>query len=389
MQGEPDNEVIEGSRAKDGLLGYREQFEALFSNLPMGISFLTPDMRHIRLNPFLETRLGIRSEDVAGRFCYDTIGMYKDDPARKGEERVCDMCGVVTALRTGKPSVFTRFVKDGLIKENLAVPIKDKDGQISGAVLIINDITGQVENIRKHATGPGAVPPENDEKGEKEEFLAMFTHDLKSPLTSIIGYCELILNGYAGEVGKEMRGPMQGIHANAQRMMGLVRDFLSAGHLGENAFMAEPEPVEVESLVIDSLKNMEPQIKDKGLFTELWLEPGLPSVLADRHQMERVLCNLIANSVKFTPCAGKITLRAYKADGHVNIEVSDTGVGIPEDELPMLFEKYYQGRGSSRLMGNGLGLYIAKCIVLAHRGEVKVSSRAGEGATFTVSLPRG
>jgi PAS domain S-box-containing protein len=382
------NKLIENDRGRKGLFDWREQFEAIFANLPLGISYLTPDMRHIRLNPFLEQRLGIRSEDVAGKHCYETIGMYKDDPTRSGQDKICDNCGVRTALQTGKSFKFTRRVTDDFIVENLGVPVKDKKGVIIGVVEIINDITGRAlmeEQLKKHASELEAAV--NEKTREKEEFLAMLTHDLKTPLTSITGYVSLILDDDMGCVSEDIREPMEGIRANAQRMMGLVRDFLVAGRLSEGALMMEPKPLTVESLVTDSLKNMEPQIKDKGLLTQAIFEPGMPAVLADREQMERVLCNLIANAVKFTPSGGRITLRVYGTDTRVFLEVSDTGIGIPEEDLPMVFKKYYQGAGSSKSRGTGLGLYIAKSIVEAHKGAIMVSSRPGSGATFTISLP--
>jgi signal transduction histidine kinase len=381
-------DITLNDQTEKGLTGWRELFEATFKHLPVGLSYLTPDLRHIRLNPFLESRLGIRSEDVAGKHCYDTIGMYKDDPTRRGTQRICDNCGVVAALKTGKPSKSIRRISDTFIVENLGIPVLDKNGGIIGAVEIISDITGQVGmeegRLKNEASGQDA-PPDGETRAE-EDFLAMLMHDLKTPLTSITGYVSLILSGEIGSVDNEIRQPMEGIRANAQRMMGLARNFLIAGRLSESAFKLEPEPLELEPLVNDCLKDMEPQIRDKGLVTQATFEPGLPAVLADREHMERVLSNLIANAVKFTPFGGRLTLRAYKADAHVNLELSDTGIGIPTEELPMVFRKYYQGKCSSSSRGTGLGLYIAKSIVEAHRGTITVSSRAGSGATFTISL---
>jgi two-component system phosphate regulon sensor histidine kinase PhoR len=314
--------------------------------------------------------------------------MYKDDPARRGVQRICDNCGVVAALKTGKPSKSIRRITDTFVVENLGVPVIDKGGEVIGAVEIISDITGQAGmeegRLNKEASGQDAAVDEKTR--EEEEFLAMLMHDLKTPLTSITGYVSLLLSGEIGSVDKELRQPIEGIRANAQRMMGLARNFLIAGRLSESALKLEPEPVELEPLVNDCLKNMEPQIRDKGLMTQVNFEPGLPAVLVDREHMERVLSNLVANAVKFTPYGGRLSLRAYKADAHVNLELSDTGIGIPDEELPMVFRKYYQGKGSSRSRGTGLGLYIAKSIVEAHRGTITVSSRAGSGATFTISL---
>jgi two-component system phosphate regulon sensor histidine kinase PhoR len=502
-------------KRKDDLIDWPQQFEALFSHLPLGISYLTPDMRFIRVNPFIEQKLGLKSEDVAGRFCYDTVGMYKDDPTRTGSQRVCDGCGVRTALETGEPYKFTRHVRPGFIVENMGVPIKDRDGKILGAVEILVDITERVkmddrlqayttelevaveektrelrrskrflnniiestadaiftldkdgricylnaaaegilghpreqlfgqlltdlvhesdmellENVLELAGEKGEafhnlrvavegqdgeerhqlmsiatlskdedqnrfvvickdVSKEKKLEHEKEEFITMLTHDLKTPLTSIIGYSSLMLSGEVGRLDEAQRVSVEGIQVNGQKLLSLVKNFLSAGKIDKHMLKIEPKPVKVEPLILESLKNMEPQIRDKGLLTETRFAPDLPRVAADREYLERVVSNLISNAIKFTPSGGKIAVNAYPADdGSVTIEVSDTGVGIPESELPMLFEKYYQGTGSSSCKGTGLGLYIAKNIVEAHQGTIKVASNKGKGTTFTIRFP--
>jgi len=132
---------------------------------------------------------------------------------------------------------------------------------------------------------------------------------------------------------------------------------------------------------------MEPILKDKNISVEVNFSGDLPDVTIDKEHMERVLCNLVSNAARFTPLGGRISVSASDAgDGFVCLEVSDTGAGIPENEIPMLFDKYYQGRNSSK--GTGLGLFIAKNIVEAHRGDIQVVSLTGKGTTFTIRLPQ-
>ncbi|HLB25008.1 MAG TPA: PAS domain-containing sensor histidine kinase [Nitrospirota bacterium] len=500
---------------KDNGLDWQAQYEAIFSNLPVGIAYLTTDMRFVRINPFLEKKLGRKSEEMAGRLCYETVGMYKDDPGRRGTEKVCDVCGVKSALQSGHPFKFTRAVREDFMVENIGVPLKDKDGRIIGAMEIILDITERLkmeERLQRHASELEALVEEKtrelhdsklflnniiestadailtlDESGrvcylnpaaeeilgcpaellferrltdlvkeedrqdleralgqtggldetchnlkvtvvtrdgqerhqmisvsplsmgdeknrfvvvckdvskerklerEKEEFLAMLTHDMKTPLTSIIGYSTLLLDGEVGALGDEMHPPVEGIKVNAQKMLSMVRNFLSAGRMTEKLLEVKPKPQRLESLVLESLNNMKPQIKDKGLTTEVIFSPGLPHVSLDREHMERVFCNLVANAVKFTPHGGKLTVRVHgPEDGFVHLEITDTGMGISPEELPMLFDKYYQGKGSSVSRGTGLGLYIAKSIVEAHKGSIHVRSECGQGTTFTIRIP--
>ncbi|MHB8173700.1 MAG: PAS domain-containing sensor histidine kinase [Nitrospirota bacterium] len=373
--------------AGETLEDWREQFEALFSNLPIGISYLTPDMRYIRINPFLEERLGVKSHEIAGRHCYDVTGIYKDDPNRKGEERICDFCGVKNALDTGKPFKFTRKVREDFIVENIGVPLNGKNGVIIGAVEIVVDVTDRIRLEEKLQEQASSLEKAVEEKTkEQEEFTAMLTHDLKTPLTSILGYSSIILSGELGLVPEKHMQPMEGILINAQRMLGLVRNILSMGRIKERILELDRSPVKIQSLITEAIRNMAPQINDKGHTTSIEFEPNLPPVLADKEHLERVLCNLITNAVKFTPHGGRISFAARKADEFVEIRLTDSGMGILPEEVPMLFDKYYKGAGSSS-RGSGLGLFISKTIIDAHGGAIAVESRAGEGATFILSLP--
>ncbi len=374
-------------KAGEPLENWREQFEALFSNLPIGISYLTQDMRFVRINPFLEEKLGIKSSDVEGRHCYDVNGIYKNDPNRKGEERICDFCGVKNALDTGRPFKFVRRMRDDLIVENIGVPLRGKDGMTIGAVEIIVDVTERVrleEKLQEQAANLEKTVEEKTE--EQEEFTAMLTHDLKTPLTSILGYSSIVLSGELGPVPEKQRQPMEGILINAQRMLGLVRNILSAGRIKEKIIELDRTPVKIQSLITEAVRNMAPQINDKGHTTSMEFEPNLPPVFADREHLERVMCNLITNAVKFTPHGGRISFAAKRAGDFIEVRLTDSGAGIVPDEIPKLFDKYYKGTGSTS-RGSGLGLYISRAIVSAHGGTISAESKEGEGATFILRLP--
>lgn len=490
---------------KENLEDVRLQFEAIFSNLPIGLTYLSPDMRFIRVNPFMEKKMGLTLEQIKGRHCYDTSGQYRNDPTRKGEQRICDACGVKKALQTGEPYKFIREVNPNFIIENMGVPIKDGKGNILGAVEIIVDITDRVrmeerlealveekngellksrtlldniinssadaiftldregrfsflnlasetvfgrgvdrllgrfieevvspfglgrlqEAMRRLPEKDGAfdnlklasrgddglerqlllsISPLFGEDGtnscvgvckdvtrerklaeEREDFITMVTHDLKTPLTSILGYSSMLMDLQRDE-DNEARTFLDGIKVNAERMLSLIKNFLSAGRMDKKMFVIKPERVGIGLVIMDAIKVMEHQLKEKEISIEAEFPPDLPDVRVDKDYMERVLCNLISNAIKFTPLEGKISVRAYcSSNGRVHVQVSDTGVGIPQSELPLLFDKYYQGTNKST--GSGLGLFIAKNIVEAHHGEINVESQAGQGTVFTICLP--
>jgi len=295
------------------------------------------------------------------------------------------------ALKEGKPYKHIRRTSNTFIAENMGVPIKDENGKIIGAVEIIVDITERVsleERLQKHLVELEAKVTEKTRElmFEKEEVLTMLTHDLKTPLTSILGYCSILLEDEMKETDAHLRPSVEGINVNAERMLNLIRNFLAADRMNENKFKIEPVPVKIEPILMESILNMDPQLKEKDLSIEIDMGPDLPQVTADREHMERVFYNLLSNAVKFTPAGGRITVGAHDSgDGFVNLKIGDTGSGIPKDELPLLFDKYFQG--SNRNLGTGLGLFIAKKVIEAHRGNISVSSMDGKGTTFTIRLP--
>ena len=128
-------------------------------------------------------------------------------------------------------------------------------------------------------------------------------------------------------------------------------------------------------------------LKKKELTLELRLDERLPEALGDEKQLERVFWNLIGNAVKFTPAGGKIVVSSNADDGHVRVSIRDTGRGIPRDELPLLFSQFRRLKSSAGIEGTGLGLFIVKTIVEAHKGTVQAESGDGQGSTFIVRLP--
>jgi signal transduction histidine kinase len=172
----------------------------------------------------------------------------------------------------------------------------------------------------------------------------------------------------------------------ADRMNRMIQDLLDVKRLESGRLGLEPKPESVSGLIADTLEMLRPLATGSSITLESHLSPTLPSVMADAARISQVLSNLVGNAVKFTPREGLITITAERQDAEVRFAVIDTGPGIPAEQLPHIFGRFWQAKSSDR-RGIGLGLAIAKGIVEAHRGRIWVESSVGLGSTFYFTLP--
>ena len=247
----------------------------------------------------------------------------------------------------------------------------------------------------------------------KSSFLATVSHELRTPLTSVIGYSEMLLEGMAGPMNDEQRDYVKTIMDKGDSLLGLISQILDLSRIESGNLRLAITDFDLSVLLKSSTTSIVPQCSKKSIRLEVEFETDLPYVRGDRDKIGQVVVNLLGNAVKFTPYGGEIRLRASRwtgprradstpPDDHgasalfalpeesfVRIEVEDSGVGIPEDKLGRIFERFYQVDNSStrEYGGTGLGLSIVKSLVEAHRGSIGVESNVGKGSRFTVLLP--
>lgn len=219
----------------------------------------------------------------------------------------------------------------------------------------------------------------------KDEFVAKVSHELRTPLTAIKEGISLMLDGALGAVNVEQHEFLAMVDQNIDRLTELISNMLDLSKIEAGRLRLLRRRVAMASLVdmtITSFKALAGQ-------RTVRLEPAqVPHVFADTNRLLQVLGNLLSNAVKFTADTGTVTFRLDQKNGHVFVSVHDDGVGIAEDEVPKLFEKFSQvGPGSSRATGTGLGLALCKELVELHKGRIAVASRPGQGSTFTFSVP--
>jgi len=225
-------------------------------------------------------------------------------------------------------------------------------------------------------------------EGIRREFVANVSHELKTPLTSIKGLVETLLGGALEDPGHNRRF-VSLIDEDAQRLSRLIDDLLELSQIESKAAPLRLQPVRLSGLIEELAPAFQPQLQKHQVTLDLAMPPQTPQVQGNPERLRQVFVNLIDNAIKFNKPGGRIMIAARRVGPSLEITVEDTGVGIPEQDVPRIFERFYRvDKARSReLGGTGLGLAIVKHLVDLHRGTVSVRSRPGHGCVFTLTLP--
>ncbi len=260
---------------------------------------------------------------------------------------------------------------NGTILRVSYAPYRNPKGDFGGSIVLLQDITKheKLENMRK-------------------EFVANVSHELKTPLTTIKSYTETLLDG-ALENTELATHFLQVVDTEADRMARLVRDLLQLSNLDYQQGKWNKKSIDISSIVKKAVLKLEVSAKNKnhGL---VFVCPEIPYIVSvDEDKMEQVVLNIISNAIKYTPDGGQIAIHVEKADDNAVLTIKDDGIGIPKEDLPRIFERFYRvDKARSREMGGtGLGLSIAKEIVEAHEGEIRIESGEDKGTKVTIMLP--
>jgi PAS domain S-box-containing protein len=255
--------------------------------------------------------------------------------------------------------------------------VTDENGDRIGAVLVFRDVSEQ-RAAREAAERANRL---------KDEFLATVSHELRTPLNAVLGWTRMLRTGSVAPAATARA--IEAIDRNADALANLVNDLLDVSRIVTGQLRLNPEPTDVAQLVRDSLEALGPAVTAKRQTLNAEIHP-VPRLLVDVNRLRQIVWNLLSNAIKFTPAGGAISVRISQDDVWVRIAVSDTGQGIAGDQLPYVFNRFWQADAApTRTVGGlGLGLAIVRHLVEAHAGMVTAESPGiGQGASFTVSLP--
>lgn len=331
--------------------------EAVFADLDIGLLAYGTDQRLILSNKAASALLG---QDVPEHF--DSF------LTQFGEEN-----GLKARLLLAKGTVIGQVTVNERVINILLRSSRGEGLQTAAYVVLLQDITDQ----------------ELQEK-QRKEFVANVSHELKTPLTTIITYSESLLDWGLDEKHKDgIRKDLTRIHDDAIRMQGLVTDLLLLSSIDSRKMQNRMEPLDFSFVVKQTVDRMQVQAKEKQIRMQFMEMAKLPPVFGDRFSLERIVSNLISNAIKYTDRKGEVKIYVGKVMDSVYVKVTDTGSGIEEKHLGQIFNRFYRVdmTGSRMYGGTGLGLSIAKELVALHFGQISVQSSLGQGSSFTVMLP--
>jgi hypothetical protein len=284
--------------------------------------------------------------------------------------------------------------KDGsLVPVAMTIDPMVDQGEVVGYVAVAHDITPE-----RAAADAMAAALERERLAAarlreldqvKNDFVATVSHDLRTPLTSIIGNTELLLDGDAGPLGSVQRRLLDAVDRNCRRLDTLVGDLLLLSRIESGTLHVQCQPVVVREVVDGAIEALAAKLtSDVELSVDMPAGPVL--VNGDPHQLERVVTNLVGNALKFTPAGGRVAVTVSAGPDQVRLQIADTGIGIPAEELPQVFDRFFRSSRSQQQEspGTGLGLTIAKSIVDLHHGVIRAAANPGGGTVITITLPR-
>jgi PAS domain S-box-containing protein len=379
-------DVTERRRVEEELRRSDAQLRAILDQPLTAVFVKDLEGRYLRINRRCEVLFGMTEAEVKGKTNYEVHAKEIADALRAHDQAV---------IEANMPLQFEeRVVAVDGPRDFISVkfPLRDESGRPYAICCIDTDITERKQAeaereellAREHAAREAA---ENLARA-KDEFLALVSHELRSPLTAILGHAALL--SYGGLDHQKVRQAAEVIERSGKAQAQLIDDLLDTARIISGKLRLELGPVDLVSVIKQAVQTIHPAADAKGISIEINLSPEIGQITGDHTRLQQVVWNLLSNAVKFTPQGGRVEVRLGRVDPNICITVRDTGKGISPDFMPYVFVRFQQADASSakRHGGLGLGLPLVKYLAELHGGTVEAASAGeGQGATFTVMLP--
>jgi len=365
------SKAVQMTRTLQDIATEKTRIKTIINYLAGGVLVTDKSKNIILYNPILLKMLG-----------YDGDAL-DDQPLHvlTTDEKLTGIIDSILELNTGEFKVLNAEIEphdergeelsNQLYLRAQAVPFQNRSGEILGSVTIIDDIT-HLKLL--------------DEM--KSAFVNMVSHEIRSPLTTILSQIKILMDGLAGELGPKQADILGKMSRKVSGLVELSNELLDLSRIEAGLIVQDKQPVQLMDILESLVEFIQARAKEKNISLNLE-KSDLPLINADMKSMEEVFSNLITNAIIYTPEGGKVDVSGEIKGDFVGVSISDTGYGIAPDELHRIFDKFYRSKTEKtrNIVGTGLGLPIVKSIVEAHNGTVKVASEEGVGSTFYVRLP--
>ncbi len=376
--------AMQNAHLRQQLINEALWLEAVLQHTSEGLIILDPYGRVLGCNPASTQITGWAAADLRGRDLLGALDLHRllwipdsrtyEEVPWAGPFAPPDDADPDPASETGAPLlnlILTTWSGTRIYSEGRSAVIYAPEGTVLGAMLALRDVTAQREAEELQAT-----------------FLSVISHELQTPLAVIRGYAELLADAAGSMKPRELRQKLGIVAEESAKLSKMVTNLLDASRIQAGGLELKPEPVDLRRLVERVVQKMAP-LSSKHHF-EVAISHDLPPVLADYERVEQVLTNLLENAIKYSPAGGTILITGDLTSDEVIIHISDEGIGVPEADRQRIFSRFHRlnSRQVRQMKGVGLGLYIARAIIGAHRGRIWADAAPGGGAQFSFSLPR-
>ena len=363
-------------RTKD-LEQIRSKNEAILTSIGDGLVVVDKEGKISYINKSFEEMLGWKSQEIIGKSMVEVVPREDADGKEVSfKERILTqvLAGQKFVADLTNPFYYCRKDKSRFPASSIVAPVI-LAGKIVGAVEVFRDITKEKEIDKA-----------------KTEFVSLASHQLRTPLSTVNWYSEMLLTGDVGEVTLDQKKYLEEIYAGNQRMVDLVNTLLDVSRIEMGTFMVEPKPTNIVKLARSVIDEQKLQIDEKKIRFSTTFESDIPLMQVDPKLLRMVIQNLLSNAIKYTPENGRVDVSLFLDNKkNVLLKMTDTGYGIPKNQHDKIFTKLFRADNviGKDTEGTGLGLYIAKSIVEQAGGKLTFESEENKGTTFYASLPLG
>ncbi len=363
------SKAIDHTRALRDIAQTQSRIRTMVNRLSDGVMCTNHEHRVVLANPAFLRMIGCPKESVRG-LRIDEFMENSELSVLIREALEPEMAG---RLECAREMIFEERVhSDPAVFSVRCAPFRDRSGRSLGVITVIHDITALKQMDRM-----------------KSEFVSMVSHEIRSPMNSVLMQLQVVLDGLAGDLTTKQQEILMRASEKIRNLADMTSELLDLARIESGLISLERERVDMSEIIRDQVAFHLPRAESASVNLAADIPETLPWILADRRNMEEVLSNLITNAIKYSPNGGTVTVSASFGTDTLCIRVRDTGIGMDDAEQHRLFQRFYRVKNEKTrfIHGTGLGLALVKSILESHQGRIKVESRPGEGSTFFVFLP--